>query len=126
MLLLPKNAIGPPSVTMVHASVSDQYDVRMKWRVDIDFYIRVLQNERDFFYIDKPLVNVGIGKTQVTNSCLNKPEVELPEGLLLLKKFGVEPLKIFGYTTPGGVLCEICKLQMFRNYPVSLVLKNGP
>ena len=65
----------------------------MKWRVDIDFYIRLLQKEQDFFAISKPLVNVGISESQVTNSCINKPEVELPEGLLLLKKYGVAKLK---------------------------------
>ena len=39
MLLLPKNLIGPPSVTMVHSSIIQEYDIRMKWRVDIDFYM---------------------------------------------------------------------------------------
>lgn len=93
MLLLPKNIIGPPSVTMVHKSIAQEYDIRMKWRVDIDFYIRVIQIEKDIFYINQPLINVGLGELQVTNSCLNNPAVELPEGLLLLTKFGIKPLK---------------------------------
>jgi glycosyltransferase involved in cell wall biosynthesis len=91
--LLPRNVIGPPSVCLVHCSIKEQYDTWMKWRVDIDFYIRLLKQERDFTYIDKMLVNVGISKTQVTNFCLNIPEVELPEGLLLLHKYGVKPLR---------------------------------
>lgn len=93
MVLLARNVIGPPSVTLIHRSIKEQYDELMKWRVDIDFYIRILQQERDFFLIDKPLIHVGISESQVTNDCINQPEVELPEGLVLLNKYGVSPLK---------------------------------
>lgn len=93
LTLLSENIIGPPSVTLVHRSVTEQYDTYMKWRVDIDFYIRLLQQEKDFCYIDETLVAVGISDTQVTNICINQPEVELPEALLLITKYGVQPLK---------------------------------
>ncbi len=91
--LLSNNVIGPPSVTLVHHSITEKYDERMKWRVDLDFYIRVLKLEKQYNYINDQLVNVGVNNTQVTNYCINQPEVELPEGLLLLKKYGVQPLK---------------------------------
>jgi glycosyltransferase involved in cell wall biosynthesis len=91
--LLNTNVIGPPSVTLIHRSITEQYDTNMKWRVDIDFYIRLLKIEQTFSYINTPLINVGISDSQVTNSCINKPEVELPEGLLLLIKYDVAPLK---------------------------------
>jgi len=91
--LLAINVIGPPSVTLVHSSIGEQYDSFMKWRVDIDFYIRVLQQEKAFHLIEKSLINVGVSETQVTNYCINEPRVELPEGLLLLYKYGVTPLK---------------------------------
>ena len=93
MLLLARNVIGPPSVTLIHNSIKEQYDTFMKWRVDIDYYIRVLSIEKEFELIDKPLVNVGISENQVTNFCKDEPEVELPEGLLLLHKYGISPLK---------------------------------
>jgi glycosyltransferase involved in cell wall biosynthesis len=93
LLLLAENIIGPPSVTLVHRSIAQQYDTNMKWRVDIDFYIRVLKQEKNFHYINEQLINVGISESQVTNVCIDKPEVELPEGLLLLLKYGVQPLK---------------------------------
>ena len=93
MLLLARNVIGPPSVTLVHNSVKEQYDTFMKWRVDIDYYIRILSKEKEFELIDKPLVNVGISESQVTNNCIDNPDVELPEGLLLLHKYGISPLK---------------------------------
>jgi len=93
LLLLARNVIGPPSVTMIHHTINEQYDTFMKWRVDIDYYIRILLKEKQFELIDEPLINVGISKTQVTNYCIDHPEVELPEGLLLLHKYGVSPLR---------------------------------
>lgn len=93
LLLLAENVIGPPSVTLIHRSITEQYDTDMKWRVDIDFYIRMILSENDFYFVDAPLINVGISKSQVTNSCINRPQVELPEGLLLLKKYGISRLK---------------------------------
>ena len=91
--LLANNVIGPPSVTMVHKSVSEKYDERMKWRVDLDFYIRVLYEEHSFVHINELLVNVGVNDTQVTNECINVPSVELPEGFLLISKYGTRALR---------------------------------
>lgn len=91
--LLARNVIGPPSVTLVHHSVKERYDTFMKWRVDMDYYIRLLKNFGVFIAIEKQLVHVGISDTQVTNDCINVPEVELPEGLLLLNKYGVTALR---------------------------------
>lgn len=93
LTLMARNVIGPPSVTLVHHSIREQYDILMKWRVDIDFYIRVLEKEQSLKVINKPLINVGIGASQLTNDCFNVAEVELPEALLMLKKYGLLPLK---------------------------------
>ena len=93
LTLLSQNVIGPPSVTMIHRSIKEEWDIRMKWRVDIDYYIRTLLKEKSFHLIDKRVINVGISETQVTHDCLNNPGVELPEGFLLLEKYGVAPLR---------------------------------
>jgi glycosyltransferase involved in cell wall biosynthesis len=90
--LLAHNVVGPPSVTLIHQSIREIYDERMKWRVDMDFYMQLLTNEKDYYRIDKVLINVGVSDSQVTNSCINVPSVELPEGYLLLKKHGVKAL----------------------------------
>lgn len=91
--LMANNVVGPPSVTMFHRSITEQYDTRMKWRVDMDFYIRVLLQEQAYTYVETVLINIGIGETQVTNVCFENPLVELPEGLLLLQKYGTNRLK---------------------------------
>jgi glycosyltransferase involved in cell wall biosynthesis len=93
LTLLARNVIGTPSVTLIHRSFAELYDERMKWRVDIDYYIQILKKEKAFELIEEPLVNVGMSEGQVTNYTINRPEVELPEGLLLLEKHGVSSLK---------------------------------
>jgi glycosyltransferase involved in cell wall biosynthesis len=92
-VLLAKNVVGPPSVTLIHKSILQRYDERLKWRVDMEYYLRLLQQERSYTYINKPLVNVGISESQVTQSCIYVPEVELPEGFILLQKQGIKALK---------------------------------
>jgi glycosyltransferase involved in cell wall biosynthesis len=90
--LFSKNVIGPPSVTLVKADRNIQYDASMKWVVDIDFYIRYLQNTSPV-YIDKLLVNVGIHKEQVTSYTFRVQSVEIPENFLLLEKTGESHLR---------------------------------
>jgi glycosyltransferase involved in cell wall biosynthesis len=92
-ILFAKNVIGPPSVTLVHKNILETYDERLKWRVDVEFYMRVLTLTKHYTYIDTPLINVGLHESQVTQSAINNPAVELPEGWLLLKQYGVRPLK---------------------------------
>lgn len=75
-----------------------QYDPRIKWVVDIDFYIRYLQDEKSPVYINKILVNVGIGEQQVTQDCFRQRPIEIPENFYLLGKVGAVQLKnIFIY-----------------------------
>lgn len=92
MTLLAYNVIGPPSVTLFHHSIVEVYDERLKWRVDMEFYVRVLHTEKAYQYIPESLVNVGVNDSQVTQSCLYQPPVELPEGKILLEKHGLTPL----------------------------------
>jgi glycosyltransferase involved in cell wall biosynthesis len=93
LLLLAKNIIGPPSVTLFHNSIKDKYDERLKWRVDIEYYIRNISKGIGFNYINEPLMNVGVSESQVTNYCLNVPSVEIPEIYILLSAYGTSPLK---------------------------------
>jgi hypothetical protein len=92
-VLLAKNVIGPPSVTMLHKSIDLRYDERLKWRVDMEYYIRILQGQQSFEYINQPLINVGVSESQVTQSCIYNPSVELPEGFILLEKHGINSLR---------------------------------
>jgi len=87
-LLFANNLIGPPSVTLIHKSLAETYDEALTWWVDIDLYIRVLNTEKKYVYINSSLINIGMSDSQVTASSINNPEVALPEAWILLKKYG--------------------------------------
>lgn len=90
--LFSQNIIGPPSVTLVRNDGTHWYDERMKWVVDIDYYIRYLRDTRSC-YIDVPLIKVGIHQNQVTQESFRVATVEIPENFDLLNKVGVKNLK---------------------------------
>ena len=66
-ILLCGNFIGAPSVSFYRAMPSGNFDVNLKWLVDIDFYIRNWRGDQ-FYFIEEPLVNISIGGSeQATN-----------------------------------------------------------
>lgn len=96
--LFKKQYIGNPSCTLIKKDQKVMYDKDFKWVVDFEFYIRYLKEEEIFFYINKPLINVGINDLQVTKYTFRKPEVEIPENHLMLEKIGISALRsIFVY-----------------------------
>jgi hypothetical protein len=64
------------------------YDRRMKWLVDVDFYFRYLSRYPAFAMTRKALVNVGFNPDQVTNAVIHDPSVVIPETFLWLQKTG--------------------------------------
>jgi len=91
-VLLAGNVIGPPSVTMYKNDQTILYDPDLKWLVDIEFYIRYLKG-RKLYYIDQPLVNIGINDQQVTQFTFRVRDVEIPENFKVLQKIGDAQLK---------------------------------
>ena len=90
--LISKNIIGPPSVSLTKNDQRLVYDKNLKWLVDIDYYIRYLSKAQSVF-INKTLVNVGLGSHQVTVDCVRQRPVEIPENFYLLNKMGVRSLR---------------------------------
>jgi len=81
------NFIGSPSATIYRRRVSQKFDPRLKWVVDIDFYIRLLRMNRIFCVSMKPLVAIRVfSPAQVTAACEGNKKVEVFEWLLLYTK----------------------------------------
>jgi glycosyltransferase involved in cell wall biosynthesis len=81
------NVIGAPSSVIYRNGLNLEYDKRMKWLVDIDFYIQLLQQNRHFIYSPEVLVATTSGAShQITDYCSNNIEIEFYEYLLLYKK----------------------------------------
>ncbi len=81
------NVIGHPSVVMHKKDDSILYDGNFNWVLDIDFYMRYMQQHPGFFYIDDCLVNIGKGNTQESFKYYKNRLVEIPEYFTLLQKF---------------------------------------
>lgn len=88
--LFASNLVGPPSCMLYARKDEVTFDNRMKWLVDIDFYMRRLAGARVVCSRDTP-VNIGISEHQMTRQCFGNPEVEIPESFLLLMKLGSKP-----------------------------------
>ena len=91
-ILLAGNYIGHPSVTMHPNHTGFFYDENLKWLVDIEFYIRLIQ-QSGFHFIDEKLVNLGFHDDQVTAHFHRRPEMEIPEYFYFLSKNGTTALR---------------------------------
>lgn len=83
-ILISRNVIGPPSVVLYKKSIL-QYDKKMKYVVDIDFYTSYLASSQ-FLYIPRILVNVGIHSSQVTKYTFGFSEYQFKEGIIMMMK----------------------------------------
>lgn len=98
-LNLYKNFIGNPSCTLVSSTLKPyEYDKRIKWLIDFDFYTWYFRKHKKFGYIPRPLIAFRLHSGQVTAQAQQNPVVEIPESFLLLEKYGVSILRnIFVY-----------------------------
>ncbi len=82
-----ENCVGLPSVTIHRRSAHLPYNKKLKWVVDFEFYIRILNKNPNFIFIDMPLIAATYRVAHnVTNECENNKEVELFEYAYLLNK----------------------------------------
>lgn len=86
-LLISGNFMGSPSA-IIHRKISIVYDESIKWLVDVDFYITCLLQNNNCCFINEPLITTtNQAQHQITNSCLNNPNVELFEYCYMLNKY---------------------------------------
>jgi glycosyltransferase involved in cell wall biosynthesis len=108
-----KNFIGPPSVVIHKNKKEIWYDTNMKWLVDVDFYIRYLQEEPAFAFTKEALINVGYSQDQVTEKVFHDKTVFVKENLIMLQKQPHNLLKkIWNYDYTW---------RMMRNYKIRKV-----
>jgi len=82
------NCVGAPSATICRNGLDLEYDQRMKWLVDIDYYYRVLMRNRSFAYTPETLICTPTNAThQVTEICRDDAVVEIGEAMMLYEKF---------------------------------------
>ncbi|CAH1662265.1 Glyco_trans_2-like domain-containing protein [Hyphomicrobiales bacterium] len=81
------NVIGAPSATIVRRALGIEYDTRMKWLVDLDYYIRALRVRSTFAYTPEPLITTPTSAAhQVTELVRDDAAVDIGEALMLFEK----------------------------------------
>lgn len=81
------NVIGAPSATIVRRSLGLEYDTRMKWLVDTDYYIRALRVCSVFAYTNDLLITTPTSADhQVTEMVRDDAAVDIGEALMLFEK----------------------------------------
>ncbi len=108
-ILFNNNLIGAPSA-MIYRKNKDHFDENLKYLVDVDFYIRLLQKNNSFIYLDDALiVNTSNHANQVTASSLNK-KTQLGEYCYLYNKIYKGSL--------SGLKWSTFFIDLFRKYNV--------
>jgi len=79
------NFIGAPSTTIYKKDNMIEYDIKLRWLVDIDFYIRKINDK--FIYSSKTLVKIlEDGKNQVTREFEKNLKLQKEESIYLFNK----------------------------------------
>ena len=89
------NTIGAPS-SVIHRRTDKRYDANLKWLVDSEFYLQLLEGNKLFVYTEEPLISIGVGDEQITNSCISDSEVNIREYKYVYSKhnlMGIEAYK---------------------------------
>ncbi|MBF5038121.1 glycosyltransferase family 2 protein [Methylophilus sp. 13] len=86
-LLILGNLIGSPSSTIYRRNINIEYDNKLKWLVDIDFYIRVIQQGNKIVNTQEAFITTPTNAShQVTEECINNCQLELYEYTTLYLK----------------------------------------
>lgn len=114
--LLKGNFIGAPSAMIFRASPTLRFDRRLRWLVDVDFYIRLMSaTGKRLQFIDRGVVNITTGsQLQVTAECTDVFGVEVREALYLLKKLTAEGIRSRYISTAYWDLFDRFKIDSFH------------
>jgi glycosyltransferase involved in cell wall biosynthesis len=82
------NFIGDPSACMFRHKHPIEFNKKLIWTVDFDFYIRILQINNNYIYLDEPLINVTTGDhNQISSECTKNPNIQFNEYFYLYSRY---------------------------------------
>ena len=85
--VFPYNFIGSPSATIFRRN-NKKFDRKLKWVVDMDFYMNLLRDNSTFVFNSKALVNIDAGEEdKVTTLCLADNNLQIYEWMYLYKNY---------------------------------------
>ena len=116
--------VGNPSCTLIKKDVALYYDRNYKFVVDFEYYIRCFRKLKRYHYIDTVLMNIGFHDEQVTKYTFLVPEVQIPENIGMLGKFGNEILYnpvVYDYYWRMFRNLRIRKVEQVKEYHTGVV-----
>lgn len=105
------NYIGAPTATIYRKNEKIFFDSRLKWLVDLDFYIRLLNNNNSVIYCKKALVVTFSASGRVTDYCKDNKVIEVFEYFYVFHKIiKANPFyKLKKLRSNFSVLISVCK-----------------
>lgn len=103
------NYIGAPSAT-IYRKNREEYDRRLSWLVDVEYYMRLLSKETEgaktadppgkgtecyFAYTKAPLTSIGVGEIQMTERCIHNAQINKFEYSTVFQEFGLKEEKVY-------------------------------
>lgn len=86
-ILFFENLIGAPSAIIYRNIPNIKFDDRLKWLVDIDFYITLLNSNSNIAYSNNTLITtLNGGEGQITQSVINDKYIQIKEHILLFDR----------------------------------------
>ncbi len=92
--------VGPPSNIMLRKEVKIAFDERFIWLVDVDFCVRLFEQQINYEFINEQLITIGMHDDQATVFCNNNPHIVIKENVLYAAKRPITSLnyiKLFDY-----------------------------
>lgn len=88
------NFVGAPSATIYRNKYPIEFDEKLKWLVDIDFYIRYFKHNPKFAFTTDLLITVtDDAPERVTSTSVDNPQVQVFEHVHVYQKLS----RLFGY-----------------------------
>lgn len=112
------NIIGAPSAVIHRKSVC-QYDEKLTWLVDMDFYMQLLKENSNFVYTEEPLISIGMGKEQLTRKCIENKEINSFEYQYIYKKYNLEVEQEYKNKLENMLLVYDCSANEVKGLGIS-------
>jgi len=120
--LFPENLVGAPSAVIFRKKCNILFDEKLKYVVDIDFYINFLRNNFKIGYISEALIGTNIGSHTLTSNCVNR-ETEIFEWTYLFNKINKDKkirLKQWQFLKQLYIKYNIKELEELNEYSVDI------
>ena len=115
------NTIGAPSA-VIHRRTTHVYDERLSWLVDVDFYISLLKEYKQFAYTTEPLISIGLSENQMTERCIQDRDRNIFEYGYLFDKHHLIMGKVYCQKLVRILLEFRAGYTVARSHGISIVL----